>query len=117
MLCPEGGLQEVVDFKVGGVCEVWVVFIKGGGIEVPDRGLVHDVEAVGCEEGVVERSVGLFHEAGDFTFFAEAAVDCEWSEELLHDKLPGEGEKGRVEEYKVEVFAPFAVVLPDIAIC
>lgn len=88
-----------------------VVLPERAGVEVPDRGVVHDVEPVRPKEDVVYSGVGLLHEACDFALFVDAAAQADGADHLLHDEFPGEAEKGGVEEHEEHVLGALCVVL------
>lgn len=87
-----------------------VELVEGSTVEVPDWGVVHDVESEGAEDEEVDASVRLLHETRDFRFLGEVVMEGDWPEELLHKELAREAEKEGVEEDENEVEATFCVV-------
>lgn len=110
LLQPVSRLKEVISLKVGGVGAVRVELVVSSAVEVPDRGVVHDVESEGAEDTEVDRSVRLLHETRDFRFLREIVVEGDWPEKLLHEEFARETEKEGVEEDKDEIKAALSIV-------
>lgn len=110
MLQPVSRLKEVISLEVGGVGAVWVELIVSSAVEVPDRGVIHDIESEGAEDTKVDGSVRLLHETRDFGLLREVVVEGDWPEELLHEEFARETEKEGVEEDKDEIKAALCIV-------
>lgn len=107
---PVRGLKEVISLEVGGVGAVRVELIVGGAVEVPDWGVVHDVESKGAEDEKINGSVGLLHETRDFGLLREVVVEGDRPEEFLHEEFAREAEKESVEKDEDKIKAALCIV-------
>lgn len=63
LLRPITRLQEIIGFEKGVVRAVGECFVHARGVEIPDRGVIHDVKTIRTEDAKVDARVGLFQEA------------------------------------------------------
>lgn len=117
LLCPIAGFQEIIGLEDPLVRPVWKSFEHAGGIEVPDWRPAHYVETEWAEDGKIHGCVDLFHEAVLLGSRMDAAADCNWTDETLHEELPGKSKNNDIETDKGKVLGPFAVVCRGINKC
>lgn len=110
MLQPVRGLKEIISLEVGGVSAVRVELVVGGAVEVPDWGVVHDVEPEGTEDEEINGSVGLLHETRDFGLLREVIMEGNRPEEFLHEEFAREAEEEGVEEDEDKIKAALCIV-------
>lgn len=110
LLGPVTRLQQIVGLEKSLVGSIRKRLVHAGSVEIPDRGAIHDIQAIGTESPEVEGGVHLFHEAILFRAGAKLEPAGEGPEDALHDKLAGKGEDDNVESDKSEIFAAFAIV-------
>ena len=67
-----------------------IVFPECPCVEIPYRGMVHDVESIRAKECIVYSSVALLHESYNFTLLINATPNAYRADEALHDKVATE---------------------------
>lgn len=82
LLQPICSLKEIVRLEVCRVFAVGVEFVVCGGVEVPDRGVVHNIQSVRSEYRKVDSSVGLLHETSNLGLLGDVVVKGDRAEEL-----------------------------------
>lgn len=109
LLGPVGGLEKVVKLELGIVRHVRIGLVHAASVKVPDRCPLHHVHAIRTQKREVDGRVHLFHEACLF-ILVQASTASPGAEELLHDKLAGEGQHNRVEGHKGDIQLPLAIL-------
>lgn len=110
LLGPVTRLQQIVGLEKSLVGSIRKRLVHAGGVEIPNRGAIHDKQAIGTKNTEVDGGVHLLHEAILFRAGAKLEPAGERPEDALHDKLAGKGEDDNVESDKSEIFAAFAIV-------
>ena len=110
LLGPVTRLQEIVGLEKSLVSTVRKCLVHAGGVEIPDWGAVHDIQAIGAKDTEIQGGVGLLHEAIFFRAGAEFEPAGEGPEDALHGEFAGEGEDNDVEGDESKVFKAFAIV-------
>lgn len=110
LLGPITRLQQIVGLEKSLVGSIRKRLVHAGGVEIPNRGAIHDIQAIGTRNTEVDGGVHLFHEAILLRAGAKMEPAGEGPEDALHDKLAGKGEDDNVESDKSEIFAALAIV-------
>ncbi len=97
-------------FEVGGVGLVREVLVHSAGVEVPDRGVAHDIHAGRTQEAKVNGRVQLFHKTSLLAARFQPSLLGQGSQELLHDELTSERKHDGVESNKGNVPGSFAIL-------
>lgn len=110
LLGPEGSLKKIKGLEKKLVGLVGIVFIEGGSVEVPDRGVVHNVQTKRTHETIINDRIGLLHESVDFALLGDPVGLCNWAENDLHAELAEKGKEEHIKRDKRKVLWSFAVL-------
>ena len=110
LLGPVGGLEEVVELEHSLVGLVREVLVHAIGVEVPNGCTAHNVHASGSHDTKVKGSVHLLHVASLLSARLEAGPARHGAQDLLHDKLAGEGQDDSVEGHEGNIPETLAVL-------
>lgn len=109
LLCPVGGLEEVVELEHGLVGHVREVLVHARRVKVPHGSAAHNVHAPGPNKAKVDGRVHLLHEAVLLALGLEACEARQGTQQLLHDELAGKGQDNGIKGHKGKV--PWALAI------
>lgn len=111
LLAPKRSLQKVVRLEKGLMIAMRKILEKGGRPDIPDRGLTHDVESQGSQDGGIYGHVHLLQKAGLLGSALNLIMNRQRSEENLHQKLADEREDDNIKGEKSKISRSLSVTL------